>query len=216
VNSCPAREAVCRNCDKKGNFSKVCRLKKTQNSYKSNTTISAFIANLACISSSLPGALSKTVIKVKVNNVKANGLVDTGGSSSFIDDEFVQYHKINVFPKKRQVVLASAEHSSHLKGFVCVDLSLQGHMYKDVKLSVLSKLCTDVLIGHDILQKHSIVEVTFGGPKSPLLVCNMSSTAIEPNVITTTPSFVMEPSRLFKNLSPNCKPITVKLRHYSE
>jgi len=148
--------------------------------------------------------------------VEANGLVDTGGSSSFIDDEFVQYHKINVFPKKGQVVLASAEHSSHLKGFVCEDLSLQGHMYKDVKLSVLSKLCTDVLIGHDILQKHSKVAVSFGGPKSPLLICNMSSTAIEPNVITPTPSFVIEPPRLFKNLSPNCKPIAVKLPHYSE
>jgi hypothetical protein len=109
-NSCPAREAVCRNCDKKGHFSKVCRSKKTQNSYKSNTTTSAFIANLAYISANLPGALSKTVIKVKVNNMEANGLVDTGGSSSFIDDEFVQHHKINVFPKKGQVILASAEH----------------------------------------------------------------------------------------------------------
>ncbi|CAI6372729.1 unnamed protein product [Macrosiphum euphorbiae] len=191
-------------------------LRKTQNSNKSNTTTSAFIANLACISANLPGALSKTVIKVRVNDMEANGLVDTGGSSSFIDDEFVQYHKIKVFPKKGQVVLASAEHSSHLKGFVCVDLSLQGHVYKDVKLSVLSKLCTDVLIGHDILQKHSKVEVTFGGPKSPLLICNMSSTAIEPNVIKPMPSFVIEPPRLFKNLASNCKPIAVKLRQYSE
>jgi len=58
-NSCPAREAVCRNCDKKGHFAKVCILKKTQNLYKSNTTTSAFIANLACISANLPGALLK-------------------------------------------------------------------------------------------------------------------------------------------------------------
>jgi hypothetical protein len=87
-------------------------------------------------------------------------------------------------------------------------------MYNDVKLSLLSKLCTDVLIGHDILQKHSKIEVTFGGPRSPLLICNISSTALEPNA--PTPSFVIEPPRLFKNLASNCKPIAVKLRHYSE
>jgi len=32
----------------------------------------------------------------------------------------------------------------------------------------------------------------------------------------TPPSFVIEPSRLFKNLASNCKHIDVKLRHYSE
>ncbi|CAI6371236.1 unnamed protein product [Macrosiphum euphorbiae] len=196
-SSCPARDAVCKKCDKKGHFLKVCRSKTKSDS--------AFVsmATLACVTATVPGLLSKAIIRVKVNNIDANTLIDTGSSNSFINEEFVQIHKIKSYPENGQVLLATTTYSSNLKGYVLVDLLLQEHTYKNLKLSILPKLCSDILIGHDVLRTHSSIDLTFGGPKPPLSICNMTFVNIEP-------------PRLFNNVVKDCKPVAVKSRRYSD
>jgi len=47
------------------------------------------MATLACVTAIVPGLLSKAIIRVKVNNIDANTLIDTGSFNSFINEEFV-------------------------------------------------------------------------------------------------------------------------------
>jgi hypothetical protein len=79
-------------------------------------------------------------------------------------------------------------------------MSLLGHKYNDLKLTVLEKLCADVLIGHDVMKLHSNVQVWFGGEKPPLM-CSSAKVDLP---------------KLLWNLTPDCKPIATKSRRYSE
>src|SRR5436190_20937058 len=98
--------------------------------------------------------------------------------------------------------MASTCLSADIKGYVETDLSLNGHDYTNLKLSVLPKLCADVLLGHDVLCQHSHVDLEFGGDMPPLSICAVSQA-------------VVEPVHLFSNLSPDIKPIAMKSRRYS-
>lgn len=85
----------------------------------------------------LPGLLSKAIIRVKVNNINANILIDTGSSNSFIMEEFVQNHKIKSYLESGQILMATTTYSSNFKGYVLVYLLLQEHTYQKFKLSIL-------------------------------------------------------------------------------
>ncbi|KRX22741.1 Retrovirus-related Pol polyprotein from transposon 17.6 [Trichinella nelsoni] len=61
---------------------------------------------------------------------------------------------------------------------------------------------TDVIIRQDILQLHSNLTASFGGPKAPLTICGLALAKIP------VPS-------LFVNLCTNYKPVAVKSRRYS-
>lgn len=147
--------------------------------------------------------MSKAIVRVKINNIDANTLIDTGSSNSFINEEFVQNHKIKSYLENGQVILATTAYSSNLKDYVLVDLLLQEHTYKNLKLSILPKLCSDILIGHDVLRTLSSIDLTFGGPKPPLSICNMTFVNIVPR-------------RLFSNVVKDCKPVAVQSRRYSD
>ena len=66
----------------------------------------------------------------------------------------------------------------------------------------MKNLCSDVIIGHDFLELHSSLKISFGGPKPTLNICGLLA------------GNVQYPS-LFNNLSPDCKPIAIKSRKYS-
>ena len=88
-------------------------------------------------------------------------------------------------------------------GCVVVNMKLKNNDYINTKLSVLENLCTDVIIGQDILSQHTNLNVEFGGEKPTLSICGLSTMAITPPL-------------LFHNLTPNCKPIATKSRRYSQ
>ncbi|GFU87937.1 retrovirus-related Pol polyprotein from transposon 17.6 [Trichonephila clavipes] len=70
-------------------------------------------------------------------------------------------------------------------------------LLKNVELLVTKDLCSDVLIGHDILNRHSSVEIGFDGNRPPLTICSL--------VVTQVP-----PVSLFSNLNPDCRPLVTK------
>ena len=74
-------------------------------------------------------------------------------------------------------------------------------MSKNIGISVMSDLCCDIILGHDILQ-HKSIEIAFGGTQPTLHVCTLTAM----NVPNPT---------VFENLTLDCKPISAKSRHYS-
>jgi len=140
---------------------------------------------------------------IKLNGRNANSLIDTGSSDSYINYDFVLKHGIRIIPGTGQVSMATTSLTTKVKGYVLVDLHVQGHTYNGFKLTVLPQLCADVLLGHDLMKHHSHVDVTFGGPRPPLAICSL------------IPACVESP-KLFGNLSPNVKPIATKTRRFSE
>nr|XP_037871363.1 uncharacterized protein LOC119629490 [Bombyx mori] len=82
-------------------------------------------------------------------------------------------------------------------------LKIGNHRYDNVNLLIVKNLCADIIIGHDVLEEHSSLEFSFGGPKHPLQVCNVAEASV-PAV------------PLFANVSPNCKPIAIKSRRHNK
>ncbi|CAB0020557.1 unnamed protein product [Nesidiocoris tenuis] len=98
--------------------------------------------------------------------------------------------------------MASTNLSTSVSGVVVLDLELQGFRYTNFKLSVLPSLCSDILIGHDIMQKHTRVDLNFGGNQPPLSITAVTQAAVEP-------------VRLFTNLDPDIRPIATKSKKHS-
>ncbi|GFW75326.1 adenylate cyclase type 6 [Trichonephila clavipes] len=63
----------------------------------------------------------------------------------------------------------------------------------------MKDLCCDVLIGHDILNRHSSVEIGFDGNRPPLTICSLAVAQVPPVL-------------LFSNLNPDCRPLVTKSR----
>ncbi|GFV24880.1 retrovirus-related Pol polyprotein from transposon opus [Trichonephila clavipes] len=63
----------------------------------------------------------------------------------------------------------------------------------------MKNLCSDVLIGHDILNRHSSVEIGFDGNRPPLTICSLAVAQVPP-------------VSLFSNLNPDCRPLVTKSR----
>ncbi|GFS81980.1 retrovirus-related Pol polyprotein from transposon opus [Trichonephila clavipes] len=61
----------------------------------------------------------------------------------------------------------------------------------------MKDLCSDVLIGHDILNRHSSVEIGFD--RLPLTICSLAVAQVPP-------------VSLFSNLNPDCRPLVTKSR----
>lgn len=113
-SSCPAREAMCNKCHKKGHFAKVCRSSQTTNSA---TTASAYRPTLASVvSASIPKALLKATIKVLINGIAAESLIDSGSTESFIHPKLVKLHSLEVNPLSNQVSMASSSLSTRTEG----------------------------------------------------------------------------------------------------
>lgn len=200
---CPARDAICKFCSKKGHYIKVCRSKAKNNSQSVNSlTDQQNDKFIASISAAAPSCLKKAIVKVLLNNIEADALIDTGSSQSFVDQSFLYKNKIQFVPGKGKVSMASTALSSSIVGHCFVNLNLQEHSYVHTRLAVLSDLCADMIIGHDLLKQHSQIQVNFGGSKTPLSVSALAHVNIEP------------PS-LFQNLTKDIRPIVTKSRKHS-
>ena len=187
---CPAKDSTCLSCGKLGHYSKVCR-SKSGNSNKPTEILAAS-----------PNCLRKSVVRVTLNGQPADALIDTGSSESFINENFVHTLKLKINPHRGIIAMASTNLNATTVGYCHVDLEISNYKHTNIKLSIIRDLCADLVIGHDVLGKHSKVVVNFGGSQELLNVCCLAVARIKP-------------PRLFKNLTANCKPIATKSRRYS-
>lgn len=196
--TCPAIDVTCQLCNKKGHLAKVCRSK-----YSTSAATSDQENVTACIIAASPSSLHKAIVPAYIKGIRAEALLDTGSSKSFINFDFAKLCSLKMKPSQQTISMASLNHTSSVKGETCLTLTLGKHTYENIQLLVVENLCSDMIIGHDVLEKHSSLEFAFGGPKEPFVVCNVAEASV-PAV------------PLFANLSPECKPIAIKSRRYSD
>ncbi|GFX64638.1 retrovirus-related Pol polyprotein from transposon opus [Trichonephila clavipes] len=153
---CPARDVTCRKCGKKGHYQRVCKSRPGRNS--SNVVASS--NTMAAISGSTH-YLQKSIIKALVNNIYLSALIDTGSSLNFLNEKHVAKCKLKVEPYLGKIPMANSSMVTETEGVCKVNLKIENFTYQNVELLVMKDLCSDVLIGHDILNRHSSVEIGF-------------------------------------------------------
>ena len=196
--NCPAKDAICNKCGKKGHFQKVCR---SSLRFKPVASVNGSILS-SLVTAAAPFCLRNAITTIFVNNVSLEALFDTGSAESYISADIVRKYNWKVFGSKHVISMASTNFCSQTLGHIFVSVILNDSSYHNVKLSLLPNLCADVLLGHDFLNRHQKFETSFSGQRPPLSVCTLSPARIE------SPS-------LFQNLLPHCKPIATKSRCHS-
>ena len=194
-SKCPAKEAICKGCGKKGHFQKVC-LSSSSKSAAINPLISV-------LASTTPDCLKQTIIKVQLNGITTKALIDTGSSESFIGEEIVKKRNLNILPSQNKIGMATNNLTSTTLGHVVGKLKYRDSEYEQIKLSVLPHLCTDIILGHDFLNNHEKLEIKFQGKRGPLSICSVAAAKVEEQ-------------SLFGNLQEGWKPIATKSRRYSD
>ena len=198
-SACPAREDTCPRCGKVGHWAKMCHSKPIQSVASS---LSPFIPRLGAVSTPKT-PYSKVVIEnIHVNGFKAGALLDSGAIGNFIDQNFVDQHKLTVFPANFSVGLASGSQSSKVLGVCFVTLKVKGQFYNNIRMGILSDLVADVILGDSFMNEHSSVIFQFGGAKPSL-------------VLSSLPTMNVMLPPMFSNLDRDIKPIAVKSRRFS-
>ena len=149
-----------------------------------------------------PHHLAKSTMGIKVNGRSVNCLFDSGSTESFIHPAMVSKFGLTVHPADQQISLASQNQTAVVSGVCYANLTVQGADYNNFKLYVLPHLCAAVLLGLDFQCHLHSLTISFGGPLPPLTICSLATLRVSPQ-------------SLFANLTPDCRPIATKSRHYS-
>lgn len=209
-NRCPAYNAECQLCSKKGHFASVCR-SSGPNSRSANaiatddeqSLLQCTYSNLSNVSAAAPASLRKATVPITVNEYRADALLDTGSSISFIDKKLARIINLKERPCKQAITLASLNNVSHVDGLCYATIQIGEHKYQHQPLLIINDLCADIIIGHDVLGKHSSLVLQFGGDKQPLKICSVLEASVPP-------------ASVFTNLSPDIKPVAVRSRRHSQ
>lgn len=194
---CPAFHSLCGKCGKRGHFSKVCRSEPSANAICEPLLVES---SGTCAAS--PASLQQATIPISINQVRADALIDTGSSLSFISKNIAQFLNLSRKPCHQTITLASIGNTSVADGICFPTIEMGGYVYKRVPLLIIENLCADVIIGHDLLRKHSYIEMNFGGNQKPLKICNVLAANVPP-------------ASIFHDLSTAIKPIAIKSRRFN-
>jgi hypothetical protein len=204
--SCPARDVLCNKCSRKGHFAKVC---KSSNSSSKTTSASTYFNDdnshtsaLLCLSSPSPISLASSIINIKVNQFKFKALIDSGSSSSFINDKLARNCNFSILFSSQSISMASTSKQVTTNGHCVVDVIISGKLYPSLQLTLLPGLCTDVILGQDFMRLHKSVVFKLNGSLETFNICS------------SVPMTVSAP-KLFQHLLPNCKPICTPSRRYN-
>ena len=83
---CPAREAICHACGKRGHYSRVCWTKSSSQSINKSSSAAVFSETRPVLASA-PPSLESAVIKGSLEGWPVEVLIDSGASKNFIDDK---------------------------------------------------------------------------------------------------------------------------------
>ena len=166
--SCPARDAVCHNCSKKGHFAKVC-----QSAKKAATVNAIYKPSLCTITAACPSDLKHASISVKINDkVSMTALIDSCSSDNFISEDAFKKLQIPAHPSSRKVTMAQTSMESPIIGNCNVSIELKGKRSDNVRLDILHNLCSDVILGYDFQKQHKNLTFHYGGNKEDLVITN--------------------------------------------
>ena len=97
-------------------------------------------------------------------------MIDTGSSGTFISESTTKRLKLLVFPKQRSIPLANKNQVASITGEVIIDLVVHGKRHEKVVAEVIKDLCSDVIIGRDVLGEHKRLVLNFNGPRDELVI----------------------------------------------
>ena len=192
---CPARNVICNYCKRRGHFSKVCLVSKS-NSKGSAAAIFPVLASI----SEVPTCLEKSTIRVGIGRHDVACLQDTGSGGDFIHPRVVKRCNLKVFPEEGALVMANTAQKSVTTGFVRTTLRIHGKYYP-IKLTILPNSCVDIILGNEFLLKNKLVQFNEGDDP--------------PIVVSAFSTLKVAPPALFNNLTSDCHPIATKSRRYT-
>ena len=96
-----------------------------------------------------------------------------------MDLTVAQKRKLTIFEKNRSIPLADKTHSAKIAGQVIVELELNGRTHKNIVIELVKDLCTEVIIGRDVLGEHKQVVLNFNGPQEELVIGAIPTTVPE-------------------------------------
>ena len=89
-------------------------------------------------------------------------------------------------PSNSTVSIAQSSLKVEIRGYVTIDISTNEHHYQNQKLAVLNKLCTDVIIGQDILRQVESLTICGLTVVSVLSVLKGIAVLMEPQSLSQT------------------------------
>ena len=147
-------------------------------------------------------AVSQPTLEVEINGITLAALVDSGSTDSFIREDLVKQLGLKVRPSKVHVYMASSVLSAMTMGFCVATIRIGKSSYSGVRLSILSNLCMEVILGQKFMNLHSEIIFIDSGDRPALKVCRVAEAALNPPT-------------LFGGVPADCKPIATKSRRFS-
>ena len=200
--NCPARNALCFKCQKRGHFSKCCK------SQRSPAAASPSSSQQMRAIKTAPSCLSYSTIKSFVQGHELSTIIDSGSSMSFINDVTAKTINLPIESCRDEISLASSSTRGQIVGHCVVDLTIQGKKYEQIALGVLKDLCADLLLGGDFQKQHKRVVIHYDGSKPDLVV-------LKNQHLSVVAASDVKPANLFNNLAPECRPIATKSRRFN-
>ena len=202
---CPARHVKCGFCSKPGHFRSVCR--KLARLSTPQPVLSAAVLNQVG-----RHPLTRTIIPVLVNGTELSALIDTGSTNTYMDSKLAKHLRLPTTPHSFSINLAASNSVVKSEARVQIsEFSIQGQLHNSIQVATLDGLCSDMIIGHDLLSMHRNLVVDFGGPLNDFVISNQPT-----NPVCSVAVADVEPPPLFTFLSDDCRPIACKSRRYSE
>jgi hypothetical protein len=133
---CPAKEAICSLCIKKGHYQRVC-MSRPNKSLQNPTAACHMLASVSVVA---PCCLQISIVKGKGNGVELNALIDTGSSLSFINQSLVKKCGIQVVPYFGRILVGNFSMLSEIKGHCKVVVEMEGYTCNDIEMLILKNL----------------------------------------------------------------------------
>lgn len=112
-------ESICHKYGEKRHFSKVCW---SVSSLHSATWVTLATNIVLTIS---PKCLSKDILKIKINRVTINALIDTGSSQNFVNVDIAKVNCWKIMHCYSKIVMANSSLSSQIKVYCLVELQIK-------------------------------------------------------------------------------------------
>ena len=195
-NRCPAKIKIRNYCGKLGHYAECCLKRKS---------LSCVSKPLLASMTNLLSTFSEHVLTaIRINNIDAHALVDTGSTNSYIYKNFAKQHDLNYKSIKFAANMANSSLKTEICGVYYLNLTFVGSFYKSFKFHVMPNVICNAIMGTTFCNKHKSVTFKFQGKLPELFVSTITSVA---NVTYR---------QLFgDNLSARCKPIAIKTRKFS-
>lgn len=95
---------------------------------------------------------------IGVNDISIKIPVESGSTASMLHADILHHLGLIISPTKVTIIMTSSPLLSSTGGHCFVDLTVVGNFYPNFKVVVLPHLCSDVILGQNIMELHKSVQ----------------------------------------------------------